>query len=91
MPDIRRLIFNERIRDHIGRHGVTPREVLETCVAKPLIRRGRTSTLVVHGRTLEGRYITVVLAPRQGRRYYVVTARDMNRAERRRYTKARRR
>jgi hypothetical protein len=91
MPDIRRLIFNERIRDHIAHHGVIPREVYEVCAGKPLIRRGRTSTLVVYGRTVDGRYMTVVLAPRQGRRYYVVTARDMNQAERKRYTKARRR
>jgi len=90
MPDIRRLIFDEQNEEHIARHRVTPEKVHEVCTAQPLIRRGRTRTLVVYGRTAEGRYITVILAPRQGRRYYVVTARDMNQAERRRYTKARR-
>ena len=89
MPDIRRLIFDEQNEEHIARHGVTPEEVREVCESQPLVRRGRTNRLTVYGRTSSGQYLLVVLEPPAGGAFYVVTAREMSRSERRRYTGAR--
>lgn len=48
-------------------------------------RRGeRNGTYLVLGRSRAGRRLLVVLAPRPGHSWYVVTARDVDKAERRR-------
>ena len=90
MPDIRRLIFDEQNEEHIARHGVTPEEVREVCESLPLVRRERHNRLAVYGRTLAGRHLLAILEPSSGGASYVVTARDMSRAERRHYTGTRR-
>ena len=89
MPDIRRLIFDEQNEEHIARHGVTLEEVRDVCESLPLVLRGRRNRLTAYGRTSAGRYLLIVLDPPAGGAYYVVTARDMSRPERRRYTEAR--
>ena len=91
MPDVRRLIFDKENEAHIARHGVTPEEVRKACESRPLVRRGRYGRLAAYGRTAAGRFLLIILSPRAGGAYYVVTARDMNRAERRRYTGIKRR
>jgi uncharacterized DUF497 family protein len=48
-------------------------------------RRGKhEGTYLVFGRSQDGRRILVVIAPRPRNSWYVVTARDVDRAERRR-------
>ena len=91
MPDVTRLIFDERGEEHIARHSVTEEEVRQACESGPLVRRERRRRLVVYGHTDAGRYMIVVLAPPVGGAFYVLTAREMSRTERRRYTRFARR
>ena len=91
MLRIRDLIFDERNQEHIARHHVNTDEVEEVCWSLPLVRRGRYGRLAVYGQTLVGRYLLVVLAPRAGGDYYVITARPMTQAESRRYRHQKRR
>jgi uncharacterized DUF497 family protein len=71
---------------HIARHGITPDEVDDVLFSPPLqARRGeREGTYLVLGRSRAGRRLLVVIAARPRNSWYVVTARDVDRAERRR-------
>ena len=69
--------------EHIARHGVDPDEVDEVVFGPRYATRSRNNTYRLVGRTLAGRYLTVILAPRGGGLFYVVTARDANPGERR--------
>jgi len=74
---------------HIARHNVTPEEAEEAFCNEPLFLRGRSGTRMVLGRTEAGRFLTVIYVTRPGGSVYVVTARDMDRKERRRYRRER--
>jgi uncharacterized DUF497 family protein len=71
---------------HVARHGISPEEVEDVLLTPPIdARRGeRENTYLVLGRTRAGRRLLVVIAPRPRNSWYVVTARDVDRAERRR-------
>jgi uncharacterized DUF497 family protein len=70
----------------VARHDITVEEVEDVLFDPPLeARRGeREGTYLVLGRTRGGRRLLVVIVPRPGNSWYVVTARDVDRAERRR-------
>jgi uncharacterized protein len=85
MDPIRRIIFDAHNLEHIGRHGIGREEVLEACFPTRFLIRGRAKTRTVLGQCADGRYLTVILAPRGQGAYYVVTARNMTSSERRRY------
>ncbi|MGQ9627859.1 MAG: BrnT family toxin [Anaerolineae bacterium] len=84
---IDRLIWNRRNTAHIARHNVSQNEVYETCApGRHLARRiGQEKRGLlryhVYGQTLSGRYLFIVLDRKYGATFYVVTARDMNAAE----------
>lgn len=71
---------------HVGKHGISPEEVEDVLFTPPLnARRGeREGAYLVLGRTRAGRRLLVVIALRPRNSWYVVTARDVDRAERRR-------
>ena len=82
--------------DHVGRHDIVLAEVEEAVLddRKALLekagpaRRDPSQTVYVSlGRTLAGRYLMVVLIDEGGGLGFPVTARDMNGAERRRYSR----
>lgn len=80
------LTWDEENVLHIARHGVDPEEVEETCFnRKPLIERGRGGLYYVSGQTAAGRYLFVVVRFLGRGAARVVTARDMDHRERRRY------
>lgn len=79
---IKNLIWDEWNIEHIARHNVKPEEVEQTCKGKHLIRRGRRDTYTVTGQTKDGRYLTIILAPRGKGSFYPVTARDSDNEER---------
>ncbi|HMA47933.1 MAG TPA: BrnT family toxin [Frankiaceae bacterium] len=82
------VVWDDWNEAHIARHGVTPDEVEDVVFSPPLwVERRGNGTYIVLGTTRGGRYLLVVLAPRGGSAYYVVTVRDMTPAERRRYTR----
>lgn len=83
MARIKQLIWDDWNIEHIKKHKVSIEEVEEACHSgkKPLkTYKGR---LVILGKTKKGRLLTVVLAPIEEGKYYIVTARDISKKERR--------
>jgi uncharacterized DUF497 family protein len=82
------LVWDEWNEEHIARHQLMPEEV-EEVVFDPgtLFLRGRKapSRYLGMGLTEAGRYLLVVLEAFSGNRAYVITARDMTDAEKRRF------
>jgi len=72
------------------RHGLSPAEVEEIFYNNPVVRRVRGGRLAAYGQTDEGRYLTVIFHLKPGGVIRVVTARDMNKWERRYYRQRRR-
>ena len=77
--DILYYIDPETGIDHIAGHGVDRAEV-EEVLRKPLEEmRGRSGTVIVHGRTRGGRYLKVIYVPDdEGDGIFVVTAYDLS-------------
>jgi hypothetical protein len=70
---------------HIARHSVTPEEVEEACFNSPFTLKGRRSRYFVLGQTDAGRYLTVILQYKFRGIARVITAREMDEPERKRY------
>jgi hypothetical protein len=85
MIRIVRIAWDDRSVDHIARHDVTQDEVEQVIASTMFITRGRDDTYRAIGQTFGGRYLTVIVAPRGGGVFYVVTARDADPIERRAY------
>ncbi len=81
--------WTEDSADHIARHGITPEEVEEACHRSPHIRRGRgpkkRKIYEVYGRSDAGRYLFVVVRFVEATGVVIITARDMDTGERRKY------
>jgi uncharacterized DUF497 family protein len=85
---IRYLIWDDWNVGHIAEHGVAPEEVEEVCYSERCWnKRGRSERRYVLGQTEDGRYLSIILAPRGGGAFYTITARDMDRKERRLYSR----
>ncbi|MGB9887002.1 MAG: BrnT family toxin [Moorellales bacterium] len=69
---------------------MSPAEVEEVFFNRPVVRKVREGRLAAYGRTDEGRYLAVIFCLRPGGGVRVITARDMNRWERRYYRQRRR-
>lgn len=86
VPDIeiKDLEWDARNIAHIKRHDLSPRQVEQVFIqGLYFAAEGKKGKLLVHGRCGR-RLLTVVLALENGS-YYVITARDMSRKERRHY------
>lgn len=79
------LIVDPGREEHIARHHVSVAEVGEMVEADPFITRTREGRYRLIGQTRAGRYLCVIIAPRGQGSYGLVTARDADDAERRRY------
>jgi uncharacterized protein len=80
---VREIRWTDKSEDHIAAHNVTPDEVEQVLYTRPrLVLKGPEGTEYMFGTTDEGRYLLVVLTESIDGRAYVVTARDMTRAER---------
>jgi len=76
---------------HIAeKHGLSPGDAEEVFSSRPVIRKVRGGRFAAYGQTEEGRYLTVIFHLKPGGIVRVVTARDMNRWERRYYSQRRR-
>lgn len=86
---VREIRWSDESEDHIwARHQVTPAEVEQTVNTRPrFTMAGREGVELVYGTTDAGRYLLVVLAEAMDGRDYIVTARDMDPAERRNFTR----
>lgn len=85
------LIVDPDREEHIARHHVRVEEVEEVVAGTPFITHTRQRLYRVIGQTDAGRYLTVIVGPRGGGVYGLVTARDADDAERRLYQRQRRR
>lgn len=83
---MREIRWTEETEDHIARHDVLPTEIETVVFSRPRwSRAGRGGTDLVYGTTDAGRYLLVVPTPGSDGRWFVVIARDMDRAERRQF------
>jgi uncharacterized DUF497 family protein len=84
------LQFEEKIQ---AKHGLTQAEIEEVLLQQPLIRfleRGHVpgeDLFAAYGQTISGRYIAVFFVFKPTRTALVISARDMDAKERRRYGK----
>lgn len=67
--------------DHIKKHNVTKIEVEEAITNIISYRTGYKGRIILTGKSGK-RLISVVIFPKQARAYYIVTARDADRKER---------
>jgi len=86
------LDIDEHILEKIEtKHGLRWDEVEDACFSpRRHLRQGRDGTMRIFSQTSAGRYLLVVLVPRSGGVWKVVTARDMALSERRLYQQVRR-
>jgi uncharacterized DUF497 family protein len=79
------LIWDEWNKKHIRKHKITEEEV-EDAFANEF---GRNDSyyyrFAVYGKTKKGRLVTIIISFKTKTKFYVVTARDMSRKERRKY------
>jgi len=91
---ITELLWDEETVLHIqSKHQVEPQEVEELCFAEdiPLIEVGRGGAPIYYvlGQTLGGRYLFIVICYLFRGKAKVITARDMDQHEKRRYNRRR--
>lgn len=81
------LIWTVENEAHVAEHEVAPEEVEELFFEEtPYFRQGPGESLYhVYGRTGAGRYLFLVMIHLGERKGFVVTARDMDKKERRLY------
>jgi len=83
MIKIEELIWDDWNIGHIAKHGVNIVEVEETCGQPIKAFKSYQNRLIILGKTNNQRLLTIILVKQEKRIYYVVTARDMSRKERR--------
>jgi len=81
---LRCLDWDETVVAHIARHNVTPDEVEEAFEGKYLVYKSRDGRYALLGRSVAGRYLMIAFVVKVGV-VHVITARDMNHAEKKRY------
>ena len=90
--EIRELIFLDKIVEKLARkHRIKPQEVEEIFIQSPKIRfvekgyRKNENVYAALGQTYAGRYLIVFFVYKQNENALILSARDMDNAERRRY------
>jgi len=91
---INNIIWLEHVVDKLeSRHHISPEEVEEVFYNKPKYRKAQKGKFegedlyYAYGQTDSGRYVFVVFIYKTTRDVLVVSARDMDRKERRRYAR----
>ncbi|KKR33363.1 MAG: hypothetical protein UT63_C0018G0003 [Candidatus Gottesmanbacteria bacterium GW2011_GWC2_39_8] len=82
MIQINKIVWDDWNTEHIGKHKVSADEVEEVCRKTQNVLTTYGGRIMVLGRTKEGRFLSVILSPKDEKSYYVVTARDMSQKER---------
>jgi hypothetical protein len=80
--------FDDRI-EHIAKHHVQPDEVEDVCFGTSLVLRskskGKNPVYYILGQTLSGKYLLCVIIHFPDGKGYPVTAREMNRKEKKKF------
>jgi uncharacterized DUF497 family protein len=79
------LLWDEWNEEQVARHHLSPAKVEEAVEGARSITRSRNGTYRAIEQTLGARYISVILAPRGGERFYIVTTREADDNERQLY------
>jgi uncharacterized protein len=79
------LVIEPDREEHIARHNVSVSEAEEVVFGDHVIFRTRNGYFGVIGQTETGRYLTVIIGPRDEGIYGLVTARNADEQERRMY------
>jgi len=77
-----RFDWDDANTDHVAEHGVEEIEVEEVFRGRLYVRRAKGRYIVL-GETATGRRLFIVVEKKEGGRVRPITARDMNRSERR--------
>ncbi len=80
---IEELHWDEERLDHIARHNVTIREVLQVLEGGFWSPKWADDKRQMYGQTDGGRYLFIVVGRRWNKELWLVTARDMTTSERR--------
>lgn len=80
--NIEELIWDDWNREHIKKHKVKVEEIEEACSDPINSFKSYQDRLIVLGRTKQNRLLTLVLMKKETGIYYLITARDMSRKER---------
>lgn len=80
---INELVWDEYNLNHIQKHNVSQLEIVEASQQIDSVLQGKKNRLVVVGKTNKKRVITFILDKKEENKYYLVTARDVSRVERR--------
>lgn len=76
------LVIEEDRPEHIKKHRVSLKEVLEVIAGDYLVLEGKSDKSLLVGKTKRGRIITIVVGRRSGKnKYGLVTARHIKRKE----------
>jgi len=81
--NIEELVWDEYNLTHIKKHNVCKEEVEEACFKPVCSFRSYQERLIFLGKTKNGRLLSLVLVEKSKGVYYLVTARDSSRKERR--------
>ena len=79
---VREIVWDAWNIEHIKKHRVTPEEITVSLRNTSYHKRAHSGRYLVVGRAAK-RIITVVLRRKKSTAYYIVTARDANKKERR--------
>ncbi len=82
---VKALTWDAENKFHINKHDVSCGEVEEVCGGIYKQQPTYNNRYLIFGKTKNNRLLTVVLARERRGVYYVVTARDMSKKERRRF------
>lgn len=80
---ITQLIWDDVNREHIKKHNVTIEEVEESIQNLNAHRKGYLGRIILIGRSGK-RILSILVKPKENKKYYVITARVADKKERRR-------
>ena len=82
-PIIKTLVIETDREEHIAKHKISINEVMEIISGDYVYIKGREGKWLLIGKTKEGRYLTIVVGPREKKGVYgLVTARPASKEER---------
>lgn len=87
MIKVKEIVWDEWNVDHIKKHNISITEVEEVCRGHYKQQPSYKNRFLIFGKTLKRRLLTVVLARESKGKYYIITARDMSKKERKVFIK----
>jgi len=80
--ELKELVWDDFNSRHILKHKVNKTETEQACNNQKLVLSAKNNRLLLIGKTNKGRILSIVLVKIKPGKYYIVTARDSSRKER---------